>query len=130
MVQTVAGWRTDRGKIYILLGPPSEIQRDFSPSATSFSTFHGPKETWNYWGLSNPRLPYNLEFTFVDKFGTGNYVLERSLNLMEGRSENFDLNAMHYHFDYMEVLAEPKRHHSHFWEKSRAGSHFIRRKNR
>lgn len=105
----IDGWRTDRGKIYILLGPPSEIQRDFSPSATSFSTFHGPKETWNYWGLSNPRLPYNLEFTFVDKFGTGNYVLERSLNLMEGRSENFDLNAMHYHFDYMEVLAEAMR---------------------
>ncbi len=102
----IDGWRTDRGKIYILLGPPSEIQRDFSQSATSFSTFHGPRETWNYWGLSNPRLPYNLEFTFVDKFATGNYVLERSLNLMEGRSENFDLNAMHYHFDYMEVLAE------------------------
>lgn len=102
----IDGWRTDRGKIYILLGPPSEIQRDFSQSATSFSTFHGPRETWNYWGLSNPRLPYNLEFTFVDKFATGNYVLERSLNLMEGRSENFDLNDMHYHFDYMEVLAE------------------------
>jgi len=108
-VSGIDGWRTDRGKIYILLGPPSEIQRDFSQSASSFSTFHGPKETWNYWGLSNPRLPYNLEFTFVDKFGTGNYVLERSLNLMEGRSENFDLNAMHYHFDYMEILAEATR---------------------
>lgn len=105
----IDGWRTDRGKIYILLGPPSEIQRDFSQSATSFSTFHGPKEIWNYWGLSNPRLPYNLEFAFVDKFGTGNYVLERSLSLMEGGSENFDLNATHYHFDYMEILAEATR---------------------
>ncbi|UCC40863.1 MAG: GWxTD domain-containing protein [Candidatus Aminicenantes bacterium] len=105
----IDGWRTDRGKIYILLGPPSEIQRDFSTSETSFTAFHGPKETWNYWGLSNPRLPYNLEFTFVDKFGTGSYVLERSINLMEGMSENFDINAMHYHFDYMEIMAEATR---------------------
>jgi GWxTD domain-containing protein len=105
----IDGWRTDRGKIYILLGPPNEIQRDMNPSRSSFSAFHGPKETWNYWGLSNPKLPYNLEFSFVDKFGTGNYVLERSLNLMEGGSENFDMNALHYYFDYMEVLAEATR---------------------
>lgn len=101
----IEGWRTDRGKIYILLGPPNEIQRDLSPSETSFSTFHGPKEIWNYWNLPNPRLPYNMEFVFVDKFGTGNYVLERSLSL--GQDERaFDMDSLTYHFDYMEYLTE------------------------
>ncbi len=105
----IAGWRTDRGKIYILLGPPSEIQRDMSPSQTGFTTFHGPKEIWNYWGLSNPRLPYNMEFAFVDKLGTGNYVLERSLKLGEMGSSPFDIDSMHVHFDYMETMAEAMR---------------------
>ncbi len=105
----IDGWRTERGKIYILLGPPHEIQRDMSPTSSSFSAFHGPKEIWNYWGLSNPRLPYNLEIVFVDKLGTGNYVLERSLNLAEGRNQNFNLDSAHYYFDYMEIMAEALR---------------------
>ena len=105
----IEGWRTERGKIFILLGPPQEIQRDMSPFKSFLPTFHGPKEIWNYWGLGNPRLPYNLEFVFVDKFGTGNYVLERSVRLGEGGSSMFDLNAMHYHFDYMENMLEATR---------------------
>jgi hypothetical protein len=32
-------------------------------------------------GLENPRLPYNLEFVFVERFGSGNYVLQESLNI-------------------------------------------------
>lgn len=102
----IEGWQTDRGKIYILLGPPNEIQRDLSPSETVFSSFHGPKETWNYWGLRNPRLPYNLEFIFVDEYGTGNYILESSLTLREQSRENFDISSIHYHFNQMEILAE------------------------
>lgn len=105
----IAGWRTDRGKIFILLGPPNEIQRDMSPSQTGFSAFHGPKEVWNYWGLTNPRLPYNMEFVFVDKLGTENYVLERSLKLGEMGSTPFDLDDMHLHFDYMEYMSEAMR---------------------
>lgn len=105
----LAGWRTDRGKIYILLGPPNEIQRDMTPSGTALSIWHGPKEIWRYWGLSNPRLPYNLEFVFVDKLGMGNYVLERSLQLGGSGPAQFDLNATHYHFDYLEIMAEAMR---------------------
>ncbi len=105
----IEGWRTSRGKTYILLGPPNEIQRDMSPSGSSFSAFHGPKEVWNYWNLPNPRLPYNMEFVFVDKFGTGNYVLERSLKLGQAGSTPFNIDSMHYQFDYMETLAEAMR---------------------
>ena len=105
----IPGWRTDRGKIYILLGPPSEIQRDMSPTQTAYTAFHGPKEVWNYWGLSNPNLPYNMEFVFVDKFGSGNYVLENSLRLTDMGSSPFDIDSMHYFFDDMEYLSEAMR---------------------
>lgn len=105
-VSGIEGWRTDRGKIYILLGPPSEIQRDMCPTQTAYSTFHGPKEVWNYWGLPNPNLPYNMEFVFVDKFGLGNYVLESSLKLSEMESSTLDIDSMHYFFNEMEYLSE------------------------
>ena len=105
----IQGWRTDRGKIYILLGPPSEIQREMSPTQTAYSAFHGPKEVWNYWGLPNPKLPYNMEFVFVDKFGSGNYVLENSLRLTDMGSSSFDIDSMHYFFDDMEYLSEAMR---------------------
>lgn len=105
----IEGWRTDRGKTYILLGPPNEIQRDLSPTSSGFQVFHGPREVWNYWGVQNPRLPYNLEFVFVDKLGTGNYVLERSLKLGQAGKTHFDLDSMHSHFDYMETMAEAMR---------------------
>jgi GWxTD domain-containing protein len=105
----IKGWRTDRGRIYIILGPPNEIQRDMSPSGSFGSVFHGPREIWNYWGLPNPRLPYNVEFVFVDKLGTGNYVLEQSLKLTQGGSQPFDLNSSHYYFDYLEIQTEAMR---------------------
>jgi len=106
----MAGWRTERGRIFILLGPPNEISRDMSPRASRFRTaYHGTTEVWNYWGLPNPRLPYNMEFVFVDKFGTGNYVLEQSLQLAEGGSQNFSLDESHYYFNHLEYLSEATR---------------------
>lgn len=102
----IEGWRTERGKIYILLGPPNQIQRDFRTSTTSFSVlFHGAKEIWHYWNLPNPRLPYNMEFVFVERFGTGNYVLERSLSLGQD-SRALDMDSLSYTFDYMEYMTE------------------------
>ncbi len=99
------GWRTDRGKIFILLGPPQEIQTDFIPSS-GLSYQHGEKQTWSYWGLDNPRLPYNLEFAFVDKFGSGDFVLEESLNVGQYGRLAYDISSLHYHFDRMELIAE------------------------
>ncbi|MBN1222645.1 MAG: GWxTD domain-containing protein [Candidatus Aminicenantes bacterium] len=105
----IQGWRTDRGRIYIILGPPNEIQRDMTPSGSYATAFHGPKEVWNYWGLPNPKLPYNVEFVFVDKLGTENYVLEQSLKLTQGGSTPFSLDSSHYYFDYLEILTEATR---------------------
>lgn len=100
------GWRTDRGKIFILLGPPQEIQYDSMPIQSALSYYHGDREIWNYWGLENPRLPYNLEFVFVDKFGSGDYIFEESLNVGQFGRTIYDINALSYHFDRLEILAE------------------------
>lgn len=105
----IDGWRTERGKISILLGPPSEIQRDMSASDNSLSIFRGPKEIWNYWGLPNPGLPYNLEFVFIDRTGTGHYVLEKSLSLAEPEGRAFDIDSLQHHFDYLEYMAQAMR---------------------
>lgn len=105
LASAIPGWRTDRGRIYILLGPPNEIRQDFNPSGSYLTITHAATEVWSYMGLPGKKLPYNLEIEFVDKYGTGNYVLASNLGLVE-RGENIDLNSMHYHFDYMENLAE------------------------
>ncbi len=103
------GWRTDRGKIFILLGSPQEIQRDFTPTGSSFAVYHGTREIWNYWGIENPRLPYNLEIVFVDRFGLGDYVLQESLSMGQYGRSAYDINSLHYHFNRLEILAEAMR---------------------
>ena len=103
------GWQTDRGKILILLGPPTEVQRDFSPAGATSTIISGPRETWSYWGLSDPALPYNLEFTFVDRTGTGHYLLESGLDLTGSKSSLLDPDTLHHYFDYQEYLAQAAR---------------------
>jgi GWxTD domain-containing protein len=102
----IPGWRTDRGRFTILLGPPKEIERDLSPSTSALTMSQGPKETWQYWDLPNPSLPYNLEITFVDKFGTGNYVLQQTMRTDQGRDRAIDPSTLTFQFDYLETIAE------------------------
>jgi GWxTD domain-containing protein len=102
----VPGWKTDRGRLFILLGPPKEIERDLTSSGSVLTISQGPRETWQYWGLPNPNLPYNLAITFIDKFGTGNYMLQQSLRTDEGRNQAFDMSDMTFQFNYLETLAE------------------------
>jgi len=56
------GSKSDRGKIYIKYGKPDEIKREYSNS-------HVVIEIWKYNQI-------NKEFTFTDKTGLGNYILE------------------------------------------------------
>lgn len=105
----LAGWRTDRGRIYILLGPPKDVQRDFSGQGSGLSAFTGPKETWQYWNLPNPKLPDNMEFVFVDRFGTGSYVLDRSYRTDRGREDPIDTADVTFQFDSLELLTEALR---------------------
>ncbi len=74
------GWRTDRGRIYIIWGPADEIethpsggayQRPFEEGGGSTSTF--PFEKWRYRYLENIGNEVILEF--VDPTSSGEYRL-------------------------------------------------------
>jgi GWxTD domain-containing protein len=56
------GWKTDFGMIYILLGPPDNIERH------PFEFDTKPYEVWSYY-------QYNYTFYFVDESGFGEYRL-------------------------------------------------------
>ncbi len=56
------GWLTDRGRVYILLGPPSE--RHVYP--TGYSFYDSPSEVWYY---------NFFPVVFVDEYRIGNYKL-------------------------------------------------------
>ncbi len=60
----VPGWKTDRGRIYIIYGPPNSVE--------SHSGITPPSEIWHYAlfeGCSDVAL------NFTDKNGIGDYVL-------------------------------------------------------
>ena len=56
------GWRTDRGRIYIIYGPPGEISHDV------YAANSRGVEIWDYY---NPRV----RFVFIDRNGYGDYTL-------------------------------------------------------
>ena len=61
----LAGWKTDRGMVYIRLGPPDNIERH------PFEMGSKPYEIWNYYNL-------NRECIFVDYSGFGDYRLQNA----------------------------------------------------
>jgi GWxTD domain-containing protein len=76
----IPGWKTDRGRIYIMWGPPDEV--DTHPSGGSYdrpanegggSTSTYPFEDWRYRYLEGIGEDVNIEF--VDPTMTGEYHL-------------------------------------------------------
>ncbi len=73
------GWRTDRGRIYIIHGPPDEtIYHQGGNYVTSVPEGNNtitawPFESWRYRHL--PTIGQNVELEFVDKSGTGEFKL-------------------------------------------------------
>ncbi len=55
------GYKSDRGRIYILYGPPSKTERTLDPN-------EGYKEVWTY-------EKQNKKFLFADRSKSGNYLL-------------------------------------------------------
>jgi GWxTD domain-containing protein len=66
---SIPGWKTDRGKVYILLGKPQFIKRNPSP----FELY--PNELWQYSGYKGYGLPGSIYFLFFQEQGTGTYRL-------------------------------------------------------
>lgn len=58
----IEGWRTDMGMVYIIFGPPSNVDRH------PFDVDSKPYEIWTYYEM-------NHSFVFVDHTGFGDYRL-------------------------------------------------------
>jgi GWxTD domain-containing protein len=81
----IPGWRTDRGRIWIMYGKPDE--RETHPSGGSYDrpategggqTTTYPFETWFYRYL--PGVGSGVEIEFVDPTGSGEYRIARNPN--------------------------------------------------
>ncbi len=62
------GWESDRGRIYILYGPPDQVETHDEDFTTP------PYQIWYYYNVK-------LEFVFLDEFGTGDYRLVQTSSL-------------------------------------------------
>ncbi len=63
------GVHTDRGRIFILLGPPDTIDNETSGKIVF------PCEVWNYTNLSLPGFPNSLRLLFFKQWGVGPFRL-------------------------------------------------------
>jgi GWxTD domain-containing protein len=79
----IPGWKTDRGRIYIMFGPPDE--KDTHPSGGAYdrpsyegggSTTTYPFEDWFYRYI--PGVGSGVEIEFVDPTGSGEYRIARN----------------------------------------------------
>jgi len=91
----IPGWKTDRGHLYIALGPPDEIESHPSggayqrpPSEGGGTTTTYPFELWRYRRIEG--LGTDVAIEFVDKTSTGDYrmTLDPSDKNMIGRASN------------------------------------------
>ena len=64
-----AGWKTDRGEIHIILGPPNDISR-YEGKSQVYNT-----EVWLYQGMSKYGLPAGFNLVFFQQGGSGEYRL-------------------------------------------------------
>jgi GWxTD domain-containing protein len=64
----IQGRRTERGRIYITLGPPIDVQRFLSGEAV-------PMELWTVAGRSGLGQPSTLRILFFQRGGGGDYVI-------------------------------------------------------
>lgn len=69
------GWRTDRGRVFLIYGKPDEIERH------PFSSEERAYETWHYYSVQG-----GVYFYFVDKREMGDYELVHST----ARNELYD----------------------------------------
>jgi GWxTD domain-containing protein len=79
----IPGWKTDRGRIYIMYGKPDELETHPSGGSYDRPSYEGggntstyPFEIWFYRYL--PGVGSGIEIEFVDPTGSGEYHIARS----------------------------------------------------
>ncbi len=73
------GYRTDRGRVYIMYGPPDDIERH--PNESDMR----PYEIWSYHNIQG-----GVIFVFVQRSSTSEYELVHSTHRNELHDENWD----------------------------------------
>ncbi len=95
------GWMTDRGRIYIILGPPTSVNK-FPSSPNVY-----PCEIWSYYGDPAKGFPPHFSLVFFQRGGAGEYKLYDPLSdgpsslLVDGHSMD--------PFDYERLYAEVQK---------------------
>jgi GWxTD domain-containing protein len=72
------GWKTDRGRVYIVYGAPDEVERHPNEMGTK------AYEIWQYHSLQG-----GVEFDFIDRSGFSDYILVNSTCRGEVRDDNW-----------------------------------------
>jgi len=72
------GWQTDRGRVYLIYGQPSEIDRYPNQTETR------PYEIWNYYDIEG-----GVQFIFGDITGFSDYILLHSTKRGELRDDGW-----------------------------------------
>jgi GWxTD domain-containing protein len=79
----IPGWKTDRGRVYIMYGKPDELETHPSGGSYNRETYEGggststyPFERWFYRYL--PGVGSGIEIEFVDPTGSGEYRIARN----------------------------------------------------
>jgi GWxTD domain-containing protein len=78
------GWKSDRGRVYIVYGPPDDIERH--PSDLSTAAW----ERWNYYSLEG-----GIYFIFADLSGFDHFVLLHSTARNELRDRDWQEKLFH-----------------------------------
>lgn len=101
------GWKSDRGKIYILIGPPTDIQEDTNYNVHDPNTVGRGLLRWLYEGTLNIR---SLGGTFVVPFVRGNdgdYHLTAdarfaspAFNMLGANEDSPEVARLQSNFDY------------------------------
>jgi GWxTD domain-containing protein len=73
------GWKTDRGRVFILYNVPDDVER--IPSGEQSK----PYEVWHYNSIED-----GVIFVFVDRTGFGDYILVHSTKRGEIQDENWE----------------------------------------
>ncbi len=76
----IPGWKTDRGRTYIVFGPPDDIENHPAGGTIRREVYQGggltqsyPYQVWHYMRI--PWIDGPVEIEFVDKSYSGNYTM-------------------------------------------------------
>jgi GWxTD domain-containing protein len=106
--QTMKGYQTERGRVYIQYGKPdmveNEISDRFRKAMVNLNTI--PYEIWYYYAMEEPVKQTDVQFVFVQQNrGNNNYKLLHSSGIGEVRNTEWRRiveNNATYNFDRLD----------------------------